>query len=85
MSGQIPISSNHAAQIHNQALEIAAAHLERTAAEYDQKAEQQAQDNARIRPFGSLTPAHMEREYKGKATLLLGQAAHIRELKLKEQ
>lgn len=83
--GQIPLDSKHAAAINNQALERAAAHLERTAGDFEQLS-RQARDEI-VRSSKGLASdrsglLQTSREADEKARLLRGQAAHIREMKV---
>jgi hypothetical protein len=83
--GLIPLDSQSSARVHNQALERAAAFLERTAAGFDEAARdwverQLSSRNQQSRDF-AIQQTMLNRS---KAELLRGQAAHIREMKVSE-
>lgn len=84
MPGGIPLDSKHAAAVNDQALEKAAAFLEKTAVGLEQMASTYAQSiDQRIGGF-TLNGRHSA-EYAAKAQLLRGQAGHIRAMKLNIQ
>lgn len=88
-AGLIPLDSAHKAQVHNEALEKAALHLESTAADFEQMRDQTQRD---LGPAGSRPSVDaaivragiaLMSSYDGKAVLLRGLTAHIREMKVR--
>lgn len=89
-AGLIPLDSAHKAQVHNEALEKAALHLESTAADFEQMRDQTQCDlGPRRRSRPSVDAAIVRAgialmsSYDGKAVLLRGLTAHIREMKVR--
>lgn len=73
-------------RVRSDALDEAAALLERTAEDYDQMAEQERKaydESARRRYLGAIVHRERMSRYTDQAALLRGQAKHIRELKTK--